>query len=65
MRKEVEALKDHAGRSPLPGDFLFAERVERVADTAIAGQFAIEPKGTGVDTLKLVDAPEERRLSGA
>jgi hypothetical protein len=65
MRKEVEPLKHHARCSPLPGDFLFAERVERVADTAVASEFPIEPKRAGVDSLKLVDAPKERRLSRA
>src|ERR1700677_1372996 len=64
MREEVEPLKHHAGCSPLPGDFLFAERMERIADAAIASQFAIEPKRARVDALKLIDAPEEWRLSG-
>ncbi len=63
MRKEVEALKHHAGGAPLPGDLLFAERVQRVADASIAGQFAVEPKRSRVDPLKLIDAPKERRLS--
>src|SRR4029077_8637936 len=64
MREEKHPLKRHAGCSPLPRDFLFAERVERIADASIAGQFAVEPKRSRVDALKLVDAPQDRRLSG-
>ena len=56
VRKQVEPLKHHAGRAPLPGDFLFAEGVERVADVAIAGQLPVEPEPAGIDSLKLVDA---------
>jgi hypothetical protein len=36
--------------------------MERITDASIAGQFAVEPKRSGVDPLKLIDAPEERRL---
>jgi hypothetical protein len=64
MREEIEPLEHHAGCAPLPGDFLFAEGMKRIADASIASQFAIQPERARVDALKLIDAPKECRLSG-
>ena len=64
MGKQVEALEHHAGYAPLARDLGFAQRMQRLADDAVAGQFAVEPDGAGIDALELVDASKKRGLAG-
>src|SRR5207302_8291100 len=63
--EEVEALEDHAARQALARDLTVAERVERVADPAIAGERAVDPDGAIIDALELVDTAQEGALARA
>src|SRR5262249_6835624 len=65
VRKEIEALKDHADLRPLPGDPGLALLGHPPVLFPIAHQLPVDLDPAGVDLLEVVEAADEGRLAGA
>src|SRR5262249_14304716 len=65
VRKEVEALEDHADLRPLLGNRTLAVLDQPAVFLPVADQAAVDLDPPGVNLLEVVDAAEERRLPGA
>ena len=63
MRKEVEALEDHANFGALCAHLAVFQLVEQVATLSIADQLAVDRERTPIDLLQVVDAPQEGALA--
>ena len=59
VRKQVEALKHHAGGQALAGDLGLGQFMQLLADQAVADQLAIDPQAAAIDLFQLVDAAQE------
>jgi len=65
VREQVEPLEDHADLATLRGDGLPRQMVKPAGALLVAQQLAVDPDAAAVDSLQLVDAAQERRLTGA
>jgi hypothetical protein len=63
VRKQVEALKHHAGLQTLPRDLARAQPVQSAILFTQAQQFAVQPDAAAVERRELVDTAQQRRLA--
>jgi hypothetical protein len=60
MRKEIKALKHHAGAAALSVDLALGQLVQAAISLAVSLQLAVEEHPTGGDDFKLINAPQQR-----